>query len=429
VILDRIETVAGGRVESASEPIDTKTAAGKLNRNVMMDFAAFESDLKSEQWIEAQQRRIRLKLMPGGPAPFGYVKADGRDQPPVSDPALAPIIAKLYDDYLKGHGFQKLTKGLNDAGVTTTPRKYGDAEKVGRAFTTVTLTRFLDSGFAAGYIKLNIERTTDGKVVRNPRRIPGAHQAIITEETWQEYQRLRGSRRDVHPRARQPRWHLGGIAVCGSCGANLNVNTTAADGQAYCSKYKAERKCPGVWMNRTAIETLVAMWLGGHIDDWAAQQEQFQGVDSERTDLGRELRVARAELGRIDDGRKVINRQTVRGVITEAEADAALAESDVERAEIVARIDAIQRRLDLLSPDADVYERLARGTEGQSPEEWNLVLKRVIERITVNKQTVTIKPWRGESTVIDRATAVPRAPRKSPVVRDHTGRFVPRTDT
>lgn len=43
VATDRIETI-GGRIESATEPVDTATAAGKFARGMLGEVAAFESE-------------------------------------------------------------------------------------------------------------------------------------------------------------------------------------------------------------------------------------------------------------------------------------------------------------------------------------------------------------------------------------------------
>jgi site-specific DNA recombinase len=416
VILDTIES-AGGRVESASEPIDTATAGGRFGRNVLLAAADFESAQKSEQWREAQARRVARGLMPGGAPPFGYVKAEKRGEPPSPDPQTGPVVRQMYADYLKGHGLQRLAHDLNSAGIRSTR---------GKPLSIMTVARILDSGFAAGYLNLGVNvRDQEGlKIPGVEHRERGAHEPLIDDATWQAYLKVREDRRKIHPKARQPKWHLGaGLAVCGRCGGNLVVNTYGDNSQAMCAAYKASRACDGVWMNRQMLDSLVGLWLGGRLSAWADQQDQLQGVDTERADLGRQVDAARADQAQLNEGRRAVNRQTARGVITEDEADAALAEVDAERASLDSRIGDLQARLDLLSPDADVWARLQRGSKDQTPSEWNVILKRVIERVAVTREEVTIKGWSSEPIArYDRAD-IPRKVRSTRPTRDSVGRF------
>jgi DNA invertase Pin-like site-specific DNA recombinase len=69
--VDRIES-AGGRLESATEPVDASTSAGRLARGLLAEFAAFESERAGDMWREAQQRRTRAGLPGTGREHFGY---------------------------------------------------------------------------------------------------------------------------------------------------------------------------------------------------------------------------------------------------------------------------------------------------------------------------------------------------------------------
>ena len=57
--------VAGGRIESATEPNDV-TAAGRFARGVMTEMAAFESERIGEQWREVQASRVARGLPRAG---------------------------------------------------------------------------------------------------------------------------------------------------------------------------------------------------------------------------------------------------------------------------------------------------------------------------------------------------------------------------
>jgi site-specific DNA recombinase len=87
IAVDRIES-AGGRLESATEPVDASTSSGRLA--MLAEFAAFEADRVGDMWREAHNRRIRHGLPPSGRPHYGYRYVDKGYLPdPVTGPALA----------------------------------------------------------------------------------------------------------------------------------------------------------------------------------------------------------------------------------------------------------------------------------------------------------------------------------------------------
>jgi len=409
VIIDRIET-AGGRAESSTEPVDATTAGGRLSRGVFMEFAAFESDVKSEQWREAQARRRKLGLTHGGAPPFGYAKPPHRGEPFKVDPVTGPAVAELYARYLRGHGLQRLARWLGDEGHVTTR----DGEWNVRG-----VQRLLDSGFAAGLLRVNVRGG-------HPRHVPGAHEAVIDAATWAAYERERGRRRRAQPRGRGSHWHLGGgLTVCALCDANLIVNTYEGKSQAICSRYKASRRCDGVWVNRHRLETVVALWLGGHVREWANAQDDVRAVNDERARLAKDLDATRADDDHLAERQRAIARRYGDGELDDSEFDAARRANEARRRELAERIADLEARLDALAPDADVYERLTRGSEGMTDDEWRAVLRRVIRRVDVGPETIVITPRAGEPRTYDRKVVTPKRPaRERETPHGTAGRFV-----
>jgi site-specific DNA recombinase len=431
VILDRVER-AGGGIECATESVDATTAGGKFSREVLLAMAAYEANMRSEQWREAQARRVDNKLLPGGPPPFGYAPPEHRGGPFRPDPVNGPLVCEMYDRYLRGQGAQALARWLNDQGVTTTPRRgkrRGDTEPFGRPFTVSTTQRLLDSGFAAGWLNLDVYDLKDGKRVRRAehRRERGAHEALIDQSTWEAYVRERDRRRTTHPKSRQPRWHLGGgMTVCGRCGTNVVVDSYISPrSNVICSAYRSSRNCGGVWVQRKTLELIVALWLGGRVQEWADRQDELLGTDEERTALAKELDAAQADQRQLDEGQRTATRLVSLGEITEDDYRATKADVDVARRELDDRIKEMQARLDAFSSDTDVYDRIERGAEGQRPEEWHAVLRRVIKRVVVATDTITIEPWHGEPKIYDRSIVTPhRPPREYEAPRGADGKFV-----
>lgn len=418
VILDKIEK-AGGKVESATEPVDTTKASGRFGRNVLLAAAEFESEQKSEQWKEAQTRRLGRGLPAGGAAPFGYQKPAKRGDPFEVDPVRGPMLAEMYARYLRGHGYQSIAKWMNENGHTSTR---------GNPMSVITVQRILDSGFGAGYLRVDVNvRDRDGKRIKKPVRYEkGAHQPVIDEDTWRAFQRAREKRAMKSGPRRSGTaasgWHLGaGLTVCGKCGSGVIVNTFGEKSQAICSNYRVGKGCTGVWINRATVENIVGLWLGGRLAELADRQDELLGVDDERQRLARELDAAESDEASIVQGRKNVTAMAARGLIPETELQEALEAASAASKAVADRIDQLTRERDLLAPDADVWQRLERGDDMPS-EEWNALLKRVIRQVAVDKQTVTIHPVTGPAAAYQRSDFV--LPRDmTGAERDASGRF------
>lgn len=204
---------AGGRIESATEPIDTSTSIGRLSRGMMIEIAAFESERAGDQWKEAQARRVRNGLPHSGKPRFGYVYADKTYTP---DPVTAPILASLYDRYIGGAAFSSLVTWLAAHHVQPVHA---------RQWSIASVKRMLDTGFAAGYI------TYQGT------RHPGVHEPVISEATWAAYQQARARRRQ-RPRAERSQYLLSGLVRCATCDLAMSGWTHASAGTVY---YKCDR--------------------------------------------------------------------------------------------------------------------------------------------------------------------------------------------
>jgi site-specific DNA recombinase len=439
IYIAKVEQV-GGIVRAATEDFDPDTTMGKFTRDQLLLIEELKSNQIGDDWKAVQRRRIDLGLPAGGAPPLGYARNGGG--PFVPDPVYGPVIREMYEMYLRGVGPQGIANALNDRGLKTPKHseRYG-----GKQFGVPTIARALDSGFAAGFIN------------RHGERVRGAHEPLIDEATWRRYEEEREKRRVVNPKSRQPRWFLGaGLAVCGRCGQNLVVDSyRSSKSQAVCSTYKSKRTCKGSWVDRVKLETLVALWLGGHVDEWTQAAEAVHDVDDERTRLARQVDAERAEEAKLRDGLRRAARLVASGDMTDEDYGDAKRQADTRLREVTARLADLQSRLDALDPAGDAYERLSRAlgrgagatterpvdvavpfdvpdgavwpTEqvtAMAPEEWHALLRKIIRRVVVNERTIMIEPWNGEPTRYDRAVVMPPRKRSDVQVRDEKGRFV-----
>lgn len=264
VALDRIE-VAGGTLESATEGLDATTSTGRLARGMLAELAAWEADVKSEQWKEAQARRRRIGLPHTGGPRFGYLYDKTTGYRP--DPHTAPILDDLYCRYVAGEGFQSLAVSLNRVGVPTMR---------GGRWGVQTLVRQLDSGFAAGLLFVHDPACGCGRPAKCGRRLrlPGAHEPVITRDTWAAYLVQRDRMRILAPRERRPIYPLTGLVRHGGdCGASL-VTWSKPDrrgvvqrGYLYRCSAWVSGACPGIWVKRETVEQLVLERVAASVAD------------------------------------------------------------------------------------------------------------------------------------------------------------------
>lgn len=291
--LGRVER-AGAQLLSATEGIDTSSATGRLQRGVIMEFNSYESDRAGEQWIETHKWRREHGLPASGRRRFGYIwhprkvtSPDGavrlqaeRYEP---DPQTAKLIPELYQRYIAGEGFKQLAIWLNDQAAHTVR---------GQLWSNATLLGYMDSGFAAGYLRIHDPSCKEPYRSECPNHLfvkhpEFHHPEIISEEVWKLYRERRTQVRALAPRARKATYPLSGLARCGLCKASARRKTTSRYAYFTCNtrKCKGPKACPGTSVSIVKAEAGVREWLAtvaGEVE--AAAQRSAAGLDGSRVD-------------------------------------------------------------------------------------------------------------------------------------------------
>src|SRR4051812_7310003 len=115
-------------------------------------------------------------------------------------------------------------------------------------------------------------------------------------------------RRGAPVKQKSPRWYLAGLVKCGLCGGSVYVNSYAPERSAICcSARRADKSCAGANMYRRQLGKRVAIWLGGHVEEWAsvvpqrdAERAEVQGARATR--LEEALDGDTAALGKLATG-------------------------------------------------------------------------------------------------------------------------------
>ncbi|MEI5099033.1 recombinase family protein [Streptomyces sp. PmtG] len=306
--LARLEA-AGGRLESATERVDARTAVGELQREMIFAFGNFESNRASEQWKETHTYRVQnLKLPATGRPRFGYIWHPRKVPDPTTvtgwrlqqerytlHPELAEVVEEMYDRKTDDHdGFNQLAHWLNEVLAIPTTR--------GKAWGTSSVQRFLDSGFAAGLLRIHDPECpcpySLGEISRckfdRMLYVPGAQPRIILPGQWEAYRAHRAEWKKRPPRARKATYRLTGLMWHGICRFHASISSGSTSkgeqirGKWYvCSRHKHANRidCPkGIHVAREQVETDVKAWLRREIVGDVDALETTPGQQEEKTE-------------------------------------------------------------------------------------------------------------------------------------------------
>lgn len=260
VAADRVD-VAGGRIESATEPIDTATASGRFARGVMTEYAAFQSEQIGEQWGEAHDRRFKMGLPPKGPLPWGW-ETHG-DHISITDENAA-VIREMYQLYFEGRGMTYIATWMINQGI---PAKRGG---IWRAQSVISC---LESPIHVGRVTFRGE-TRDG-----------AHDGIISDAEWERFLMLRKDRSQARP----PRVtnHLLSTLVrchCGLKSSGSKVSSRWAGGRKVYYSYKCSSPAPHPRKSLTTwkVDNAVVTWVKARALETDPGASAIPGADIEK---------------------------------------------------------------------------------------------------------------------------------------------------
>ena len=333
--VDRVEG-AGGRLESATEPMDTNTSSGRFARGMLAELAAFESERMGESWKDAHERRVQQGKPANGKPRYGYQYDKEKGFTP--DPVQGPILAELYTRYLSGQSVYSLVQFLND-GPTRPVTGYG-VSKDG-LWSARTIRRIMDQGFGAGFI------------TRHGERLQGIHEPVITQAQWEEYLARRETRR-VNRRSERSVYLLSGLIRC-SCGARMNAGLfgTAQTPKYRCKGAAEKRTHAGGYVMVDYVERILLEQLTEWAEDLdaegaaAAKLVKKTSADADKTS-SLTKQVEKLE-GRLDQlTLKMLDGTVPHDTYTRLRDDLTVQKQDAENARAAARVAVAKPPVDLL---------------------------------------------------------------------------------
>jgi DNA invertase Pin-like site-specific DNA recombinase len=415
VNLERLER-AGGQLVSSTEEVDARTAIGRFQRGMLLEVAAFESDRTGEQWAETHEWRRQQGLPHGGGRRFGYIwhprkvlQPDGtwRVQRECYEInlAVAPAIIEIYQMYVDGTGFRVLANRLNAAGIRTARDTLWWEESI---------KRFMDSGFAAGYLRLHSKSCKCEPYDRgcpNHEHVKTADESvlppIISEELWQAYRERRTLIRSVTPKSRSVTHPFSMILRCAQCGGSINKYRVKIYSYVRCNNRRHRSSpCTDTNMPYSIVEETVKQWLGeiaGEINAESSRPMKASALGNinERRADELKIRIEKLEKAAVKHMRAFALAED-EDLTLEAEFKATLAQLRSEKAEASAELAKLRgdandgaKRSDARSAAPAIAIGLLEEWDTIPQERLNALLTKVIRAVLVGpaKNVAVVPVW------------------------------------
>lgn len=238
--------------QSYSERFESGTPAGKMQFQMMALVGEFERNTIAQNVKMGMKAKARSGEWCGGAAPLGYrwVPIEGTENAARKKSRLeveeteAETVRLIYDLYTSGKGYKAIVNYINQRGYKT---------KRGNAFSVAQLRTILTNPVYIGKVRYNVRMDWNEKRRKNINPEPiiadGIHEAIITEEQWNQVQFLISQKAGKPSRIYDGEYPLTGILRCPECGAGMvisRVHGKKADGSPNRLTYYA---C-GQWKNK-----------------------------------------------------------------------------------------------------------------------------------------------------------------------------------
>ncbi len=252
----------GVNLVCVEDGIDSSKDAGKLMISILSAVAEIERENIRAQSMEGRLQKAREGKWNGGFAPYGYQLINGELK---INEEEAFAIRVIFDKYVNTTmGANSIARYLDNQGIKKIPRQNGKTP----LFSASLITRILKNPVYNGKIAYGRRRTEKKHGTRNEYQLveqddylvaDGIHEAIISDEVWEQAQIKIASQAKKYEHLHKPRGSathlLSGLIKCPVCGAGLLGNKSVKykkDGTKYkdffyygCKHRKRERghKC------------------------------------------------------------------------------------------------------------------------------------------------------------------------------------------
>ena len=283
-------TKAGAKLLSVKEPIGEESSHGILLEGVMAAAAAARRIEISEE----VKRGIKRKIEVGGTsglAPIGYLNVreplphGGEVRTIAIDPERGRIVVWAFETYATGlYSLSDITVLLEARGLyTRATRRLGP-----QPLSLSRVHKLLRSPYYAGYV------THKGHVYE------GRHEALISQELFDQVQAVLVAHRHSGERDRKHQHYLKGTIRCGTCGSQLVYSMNKGNGGIY-EYFVCPRNQRGECLQGYQPIDLVEAAIEDHYATVPFSAAEREEVRKEITkDLGERVATAQQEIERCE---------------------------------------------------------------------------------------------------------------------------------
>ena len=312
---------------------------------------------------------------------FGY---DIVDKQYVVNPDTAPIVKKIFADYLSGIPIIRIARQLNGQQIKTTR---------GNVWENRTVEYILYNPVYIGKIRWNPKRRTrrnydDPDIMI----VDGSHEPIIDKDTFEKVQERLAAQKKAHPKNMHTEiseeYMLHGLVKCSNCGASLSMVTKGAGLQ--CIKYTHGKCTVSHYISLNKLNALVISAI-----DTAFKTETF--------DLTVKNRPVLDEVSEIDIDAIIKKEQRKLNRIKEAYENGVYTLDELKESKRIADNNIAELKKKAISPQKSKSELIKSLIEKHkdiipqlknpdiSESEKNAILRSFIDKIVFNRSTASIR--------------------------------------
>jgi site-specific DNA recombinase len=225
------------KFKSVTEVFDTTTAMGRFFITIVGAMAEWERSNLGERVRFGMSQKVREGGWHGSAAPYGY---DLQENKLIINEEQAKYIQWIYKWYTEGMSDRKIAIRLNDMGVST---KTGtDIWREARI--RYMLRNPLYYGSLRWGVRVNQEQGFE---------VEDAAPAIIDKELFEQAQRTREGRANLHPRRATSPYIFSGAVRCARCGAGFKGHKARGHLSYRCIN-RYEKKCDMPMVSEKMLE-------------------------------------------------------------------------------------------------------------------------------------------------------------------------------
>lgn len=256
--------MAGVTLLSVLEHIDSSPES-VIMESVLEGFSEYYSRNLSREVMKGMKENALACRHTGGVPPLGYdVGPDGKY---IINEKEAEAVRYIFEAYLDGQGYRKITEWLNLHGIV--------GKRSGKPIAENTIHDILKNEKYTGVYIYNRSASKNAIGRRNGHkykdeseiiRIDGGIPQIVNKDIYQQVQaKMKRNKTGAH-KAKEP-YVLSGVLFCGKCGAAMvgcsrgNTKHTNSSHYYECNSAKRTHSCSAGVVNRAKLEPVIVSYL------------------------------------------------------------------------------------------------------------------------------------------------------------------------